>query len=454
MTGSDKETFFGKVLRVSIGVGFIFAVVLFVIWLYGPISLGANRSPVMAIQIEGSINPATVDYLQMAIREAQTAGASALVIELDTPGGLVSSVREMAQAIDLSKVPVIVYVTPAGASATSAGALLALSSHIAAMAPGTNIGAAHPVGSQGEDIKGTMGDKVTNDVSAFARSLAEIRGRNQELAVEIVSKSKSYSAEQAFKENIVEFVMPNLNELLKAVHGKNVKLGDAVVTLDTLEKTPQIIEMSWGQKLLHLLANPNIATILMSLGMLLIYTELSAPGGFIAGILGVISLILAFMSYQLLPIQTGGLALLVLAGLLMGAEIFVASGGALAAGGVLSFVLGILWVIDPSASSAGVSPYVWIPMAAVLAIGASGLAWLAVNLKKKSVEARTAIGGAGLLGLEGYEATVDEVGLSGRVGRVKVRGELWNFESDDQLIRGDCVKVVSQEGFTLKVSKG
>ena len=242
------------------------------------------------IEIRGTINPATSRYLARAIEEAQAAKADFMLIELDTPGGLVTSVREMAQNIDRSQIPVIVFTAPAGASATSAGALLMISSHLAAMAPGTNIGAAHPVGAQGEDIKGAMATKAVNDISAFARAMAELRKRNVKAASDVVAKSNSYTAEEALKSNLIEVIAGDKNALWKSIDKRQVQVGSNKISLKT-DPAPTLhpIEMTLGEQVLNYLSHPNIAAILMTLGILLIYSELSAPGLGLGGILGGLS---------------------------------------------------------------------------------------------------------------------------------------------------------------------
>jgi len=402
----------------------------------------SQPAQVWVSEIRGTINPGSSDYLISSIHAAERAGAQALIVELDTPGGLVSSVREMAQAIDHSKVPVVVYVTPAGASATSAGALLALASHVAAMAPGSAIGAAHPVDSSGKDIPGAMGEKAVNDTAAFARGLAELRGRNRELAEQVVSKSRSLTAQEALAQKLVEVIAVDRSELIQKLDGKQV-LGKTIQSKDAQVRT---VEMTWGQKLLHLVANPNIATILMTLGMLCIYVEISSPGISIPGILGVVMLLVAFMSFQMLPIRTGGLLLLGLGVAMMIAEPFVATHGALAVGGVLSFVLGLLWVMDPSKSGIHILPMVWIPSAIGLGTGAILVAWAASRTHRLVKQARQEMGGGGALGLAGYLGEVESVSTDGLAGKALFRGELWDFESSESVKRGDSVEVQKAEG--------
>lgn len=407
---------------------------------------------VFLAEIRGTINPASSSYLKNAIREAEREQAEALVIELDTPGGLVSSVREMAQSIDQARVPVIVYVTPAGASATSAGALLMLASHVGGMAPGTNVGAAHPVDPQGKDIQGSMGEKVVSDTAAFARGLAELRGRNRELAEAIVSKSKSLTAQEALDQKMIEVVALNREELLQKLDGRRVVLHKNEERLLHLQNVQiRNIEMTWGQKLLHWIANPNIATLLMTLGMLCIYVEITTPGITVAGILGGIMLLVAFMAFQMLPIRTGGFLLLLLGIGLLIAEPFVTAHGAFAAGGVLAFVLGVLWVMDPTESDLRVSPAIWIPSTIVLGGGAALIATVAIRLRSRVKQVLKEIGGGGGAGLSGYTGTVAEVDSDGLGGKALFRGELWNFKCKGPLKVGEKVVIEQVDGMRVQV---
>jgi len=410
-------------------------------------------------QIRGTINPATHSYLTQAIRSAEQDRAELLIVELDTPGGLLNSVREMVQAIDQSKVPVAFYVSPAGASATSAGALLMLGSHLAVMAPGTNIGAAHPVGAQGEDIKGVMGEKATNDTAAFARSLAETRGRNREAAEEIVSKSKSFSAEEALSKKLIELIAPSREALIKTLEGRKINFGpntsdaksERIIRAD--RATIKEAKMTTGQTVLNYLANPNIAGLLMTLGVLLIYVELSTPGVGIPGILGTISLIVAIITFQLLPIRVGGLILLVLGIGMLLAEPFVISHGALAAGGILAFILGMIWVIDPSSTVLTISPWIWVPAAITLGSMVFLIAFAALKMRKQTRDALEKMGGGDLGGLAGYEGTIQTVDADGHSGKALFRGELWSYSSEALLKPGDNVKVVKVQGMRVFVDR-
>jgi membrane-bound serine protease (ClpP class) len=365
---------------------------------------------------------------------------------------LVSSVREMAQTIDQSKIPVFVFTAPAGASATSAGAILMISSHLAAMAPGTNIGAAHPVVIQGEEMKGALAEKAVNDISAFARSMAELRKRNSKAASEVVSKSNSYTAEEALKANLIEIIATDKQELWKAINKRQILVAQNKIILNTDPPPNQhFLEMTLGEKILNYLSHPNIAALLMTLGILLVYSELSAPGIGIGGILGGLCLIVAFIAFQALPIQAGGLVLLGLGALLIISEIFVESGGALAFGGSISLILGLLWVVDPVASDLRVSPWVIGSIGVVMMSGTMLIAYGVSRIKKQSLETLKRIGGGDLAGVKGYQGKIQSIAADGKSGLVLIRGEFWNFVSKEPLKQNDNVIVQQSNGLTLEV---
>jgi membrane-bound serine protease (ClpP class) len=422
------------------------------VWI-APSSEGGADS-VIAIEIRGVINPASVSHLKSAIDRAKALGAGAVLVELDTPGGLLTSTREMAQMIETSPVPVLFFVGPGGASATSAGALLMLASHVSGMAPGTNIGAAHPVGSQGEDVKGAMGDKVLNDTVAFARSLSELRKRNVALSEEIVSKSKSLAYEEAHSQKLVDEIASDAREFLRKVHGRHVQVSGREVVLRTADVRVDSVAMTFGVKLLHWLAHPNIAGILLSLGLLLIYVEVSNPGITVAGALGGVCVLAALVSLQMLPLSVGAQALLILGVVLFAAEAAVSAHGALAFGGGVSLILGLLWLVDPSAADLQMSPWILAPIGAVtlgttalVSYGAARTLWL-----NRSALAK--MKGGGLGGLLGYVGKVESVSDGGLKGQMLVRGEIWNVvpESEQMRLRaGEWVEATGMEGFTVKV---
>ena len=434
-----------KSLTISILFGYFLGFLFF-------LPIGAWGSEAYFIEIRGTINPATSRYLARAIEEAMTAKADFLLIELDTPGGLVTSVREMAQSIDQSKIPVIVFTTPAGAAATSAGAILMISSHLAAMAPGTNIGAAHPVGAQGEDIKGAMAEKAVKDISAFSRSMAELRKRNVKAASEVVSKSNSYTAEEALKSNLIEIIAADKNTLWKAINNRQVQVGSSKINLKT-DPAPTLhpVKMTLGEQVLNYLSHPNIAAILMSLGLLLIYTELSSPGLGLGGILGGLCLIVAFIAFQALPIHMGGLILLGLGVLSIIAEIFVVSGGVLAVGGSIAFIFGLLWVVDPVATDLRISPWLIGSIGGILISGTLLIGYGISRIKKQSEETLKRIGGGDTAGVKGYKGRIQSVVPDGKSGQILIRGELWKFISQEPLKKNDNVIVCNSNSLTLEV---
>lgn len=412
----------------------------------------ADAGEVYTIKIRGTINPASSHYLTRSLKIAEEAKADFLLVELDTPGGLVTSVREMAQTIEQSKIPVLVYTNPAGSSATSAGALLMISSHIAAMAPGTNIGAAHPVGAQGDDLKGAGAEKAVSDISAFARSMAELRKRNVQAASEVVSKSKSYTAEEALKENLINVIAADYPALWKAIDGTKVQVSSSQVVINTA--TPPTLhaeEMTPGEKILNYLSHPNIAALLMTLAIILIYSELSAPGIGIGGILGGLCLIVGFIAFQAIPIQMGGLLLLGLGALFIILEVFTATGGIMAFGGSVFVVLGLIWVVDPTMTDMRISPWLIFFIGAFLFSVTLIIGFIVSRIKKQSEEALRKMGGGDTAGVAGYSGRVLSVAADGRSGQVLIRGEHWNFSSEVPLAENDFVKVKKVNGLTLEV---
>jgi membrane-bound serine protease (ClpP class) len=415
-------------------------------------------------RIQGTIDPASSDYLTTAIKRAEEGKAEALVVELDTPGGLISSVREMAQSIARSSVPVVVFVTPAGASATSAGALLMLASHVAVMSPGTNIGAAHPVGGSGEDIKGVMGDKILNDTLAFARGLADLRGRNKKLAEDVVAKSRSLTADEAMKEHLIDETARSIDELLARIHGRRVGVAppggaagaETMQQLNTRDAALRPFPMSFGQQLLHYLANPNLAALLLTIGMLLIYIEASHPGLSIPGIAGAICLLVAFMALQMLPIRVGAAALVALGIALMLAEPFITSHGVAAVGGITCFLLGLLWLVDPAAGGGSLRVAPIILAGAGLTMGSIVfvIAFSAARMRSMARKTRSEMGGGEIGGLKGYAGRVIEISHNGTQGRALFRGELWEFESSSPVDKGDEIKALAMsENMRVKVER-
>lgn len=400
------------------------------------------------ITVNGGINPASNDFIQESIKESHVRGYEALVIQLDTPGGLLNSTREIVQAILEAPLAVIVYVSPSGAHAGSAGVMITLAAHIAAMAPGTNIGAAHPVMGTGQDVKGNMGEKIENDTAAFAETIAETRGRNKKWAIDAVRKSVSITAKQALEKNVIDFVALSLKDLLQAVHGKKIKVKDKTVMLNTKDVSLVTLEMNLRQKIVNTLSDPNIAIMLMALGGMGIYFEVTHPGLIVPGVVGAICLILGFISMQTLPINHGGLLLLILGFCLLFAELFIPSFGVLGIGGIIAMVLGAIFFIDPNhPGDIAVSLAFVLPM--IIAIGLLMLAVIFVVLKARKRKKWT--GKEGLIGEKGE--VLEEVSPT-QDGRVFVDGEYWTAKADEVIHKGERIVVEKVESLgRIKVKK-
>ena len=302
------------------------------------------------IAIDGSINPAVDDFLRESIARAKNNGARALVVQLDTPGGLLTSTRTIVKEMLGAQVPVMVWVGPSGAGAGSAGVFITLAAHVAAMAPGTNIGAAHPVAGGGQEVKGVMGEKIENFTASFSESIAQKRGRNAEWAIEAVRKSVAITESDALKKNVIDIVAKDIDDLLKQADGRKVDLDGKIVVLALKDAKVIRHEMSLKQKVLNTLADPNIAYLLMMAGLLGLYMEFSHPGVIFPGVVGAICLLLALASFQLLPLNYTGLALIALGVALLVAEMFVPSFGILGIGGIIALAIGSLLLFDTESS--------------------------------------------------------------------------------------------------------
>ncbi len=399
------------------------------------------------IEIDGTINPGSASFIESAIQKSSDDKLQALVIQLNTPGGLLSSTRKIIQAFSTSPIPIILYIAPGGASATSAGAILMMSAHVNAMTPGTNIGAAHPVSSDGKDVPGEMGKKVTNDTAALVRSQAALYSRNTVLAEKIVTKSVSFAAKEAKEKNLIDIVALNLDDLLRQLHNRTVLINNKKIVLDTKNtsaKNLQHIPMSASQKFLHIIANPNITTLLMTLGGLGIYVEISSGFSLIfPGLFGVTSIILGLMSLQTLPINTGGLLLLLLGMALIIAETFITSFGLLAVSGLTAITIGSLFLIDSSAADIQVSLSLLLPILGSIVCITLFMGYL---LKK---EAR----GGKENDFTGKTGIVVNSKTKDRDATVSLLGETWNCHCEETLMPGDRVIIRKQKNLKLYVDK-
>jgi membrane-bound serine protease (ClpP class) len=414
------------------------------------LALSASAQTVHVISIDGTINPASADFIHQSIERAHEAGAEALVIRLNTPGGLLKSTRNIVTDLLTAPLPVIVYVSPSGAQSASAGAFITLAAHIAAMAPGTNIGAAHPVGMQGGEKDSIMNEKATNDAAAFIRSISEKRQRNVRWAEDAVRLSKSITETEALRDSVIDLIVPSLADLLQKIDGREVTVNEAHKTLHTANASIETVEMGWKYRILNLLSDPNIAYIFMLLGIYGLFFELYNPGAVLPGVVGVISLIIAFYSLQTLPVNYAGVALILFGILLFVLEIKITSYGLLSVGGAISLLLGSIMLIDSESSLEfiRISWGVIIPAVActvlffVFAIGAG------VRAQRR----KPVTGEEGLVGEIGEALT--DIPPSTTTGQVRVHGEIWTARSlEGKLPAGTRVRVEKVEGLTIVVNR-
>jgi len=404
----------------------------------------ASLDEVYVARVEGIIAPSLAEFFVSAIRKAEDGGAHAIIFELDTPGGLDTSMRIIIKEILRSPAPVIIYVSPSGARAASAGAFITIAAHVAAMAPGTNIGAAHPVQMGGGEADEEMTRKIENDAAAYIRGLAERRGRNATWAEDAVRKSVSATATEALRLKVIDVVAENRADLLAKIDGRTVETGAGKITLKT--KTAKIVEVEMGlrDKVLSVISNPTIAYILLILGMAGLYFELSTPGAILPGVLGGICLILAFYAFQTLPINYAGLLLIILGVILFIAEVMVVSHGILTIGGMTAMILGSLMLIDSPA------PFLQISLSAILGVTAATTAFFvfAIGAVFRAHRRQPATGREGLVGQAGVARTrLNPDGL------IFIRGEIWNATCAEGAEPGEQVQVTSVAGLKLKVKK-
>ena len=404
----------------------------------------AAKAPVLVARVDTIIHPVAAEFVRRAVAEAEAARAAALVIELDTPGGLLTSTGEITRALLQSRVPVVVWVGPEGAQAASAGFVVLMAADVAAMAPGTNTGAAHPVTGDGKDVGGKMGEKVAQDTAAQVRALAARHGRNVQLAQAAVLESRSFTAEEALRARLVEVVAPTLPALLRSVHGRQVggKAGGAVQPLRIAGAAVRRLEMGPVQRLLAVVSHPNVAYILLSLGFLGLYFELATPGAVLPGVVGAICLLLGFYALSVLPLDYTGVALLLLAVLFFLAEIKVASYGLLTVAGAVCLVLGSLMLFESPEPALRVSLWLVAAVAGSVVVTAAFLMTLVLRTHRSPV--RT--GREGLVGERGVART-----SLAPAGKAFVHGELWSAVAEQPLEPGQPLEVVSVEGLTLRV---
>jgi membrane-bound serine protease (ClpP class) len=412
----------------------------------GAIASAEGSGRVLHLAVEDAITPVTSRFIVDGIAAGEREPVEGVVIQLDTPGGLDTSMREAAKAILGSSVPVIVWVGPSGARAASAGMFLTLAAHVAAMAPGTNIGAAHPVGIGGgmSPIDSTMASKVLNDAVAYARSIAALRGRNAEWAERAVRQSVSLEAEEAVRQGVCDLIATDIPDLLRQVDGRGVQTSDGTDTLRTAGIEVREYGMGFRERLLAILVNPNIAYLLFLAGILGIFFELSNPGAILPGVIGGISLILALFAFQNLPVNYAGVMLILLAVILFVVEIKVPSHGALMIGGILSLLLGSLMLFRTRGANIYLSLGVIVPALVITA----GFFVLAVTLAIRAQKRRPVTGIEGMVGEVGIVS--DDLAPE---GRVQLRGESWQASAATRIPKGIRVRVVAVKGLHLDVTE-
>jgi len=426
-----------KILNKSLLISLLFSTILF-------------AKDVHKIIINGIINPVSMEYILKSIDQAEEERAELLIIQMDTPGGLMSSMHEIMKAIQNSSVPVAVYVAPSGSRAGSAGVFITYAAHIAAMAPGTNIGSAHPVLGGGQENKsdssGVMMEKVTNDAVAKIKTVAKLRGRNEEWAEKAIRESANITETEALEQNVIDYIVPSVDSLLTVINGKEIEMDNgSIITMETENVTIITYEMTWRQRLLDTITNPNIAYILMIVGFYGILYELYSPGTILPGVVGGIALILGFYAMQSLPVNYAGLALIVFSIILFLLEIKVQSFGLLTIGGVISLIMGSVMLYDNANM-----PYIRVSWEVIVGVVVITVAFFvfAIGMAIKIHNKQATTGTEGMIGEVGvvYKDLDPE-------GKVQIHGEYWKAVSDSQIEKGSKVEVIEYQdkGLILKV---
>jgi membrane-bound serine protease (ClpP class) len=404
---------------------------------------GAGAAPVVVYaRLDSIIHPVAAQFVHEVLAQADASAAAAVVVELDTTGGLMSSTHEITKDMLAARTPVVVYVAPGGAQAASAGFFMLMAADVAAMAPGTRAGAAHPVGAQGETIEGTMAEKVEQDAAAGIRALAARNGRDTQVAEEAVVRSRSWSAEEALAAHLSDLTAPDLPSLLRAIDGRRVRKGGGAVTLHTAGATLREMRMTAGQRLLAAVAHPQIAYLLLMLGGVGLFFEITHPGTLLPGVVGVIALVLAFFGLSLLAVNYAGAALILLGVGLFVAELKAGGHGAFALSGAVSLLVGSLLLFSSPDPALRVGME-WIVIATLLTVAAAGsLVVVARRVRRRPV--RT--GAQGLL----HERGVARSDLR-PLGKVFVHGELWDAEAEQPVAAGEAVEVTAVRDLILAV---
>ena len=420
--------------------------------------IGLNANNILHIKIDDAISPATHKYFNDAFKEAKKIDSKIILVELDTPGGLVTTTREMVQEILNSKIPIVMYVSPKGARAASAGTFLMYASHIAAMAPSTNIGAATPVSLGGtnpvnpqkkekdkeksEQVQDAMQKKILNDTIAYIKSIAEHKNRNVQWAIEAVKEGKSISSKEALEKNVIDLIASDVNELLSKINNKKIKVNEKEITIKTEGSNIVVFEASWKTKVLMSIANPNIAYVFLILAIYGILFEMMNPGSIFPGIIGAVSALIALYALNILPFNYVGLLLIFLGIALMLAEITVTGFGILGIAGVTSFALGSFLLFDEKTLGIGIS-YPIIIAFTLVSLGFFGY------LLGFLIKVRSEKSSIGIENLLGKKAIV--VSFTNNEYKVSYEGELWSAISDEQLKENDEVLIEKIDGLTVQI---
>lgn len=422
------------------------SIVACLVLLVAAFASGSNAGEAIVARMTGIIGPSSARFMVEAIARAEERRAECVIIEMDTPGGLDESMRQIVKKIMTSRVPVVVYVAPSGSRAASAGVFITLAAHVAAMAPGTNIGAAHPVSiGLGAKVDSVMAGKMVNDAAAYARSIAGKRGRNTVWAEDAVRESVSISETEALKLRVIDLIAPSLEALLDSLDGREVAIEEKTVALHTKGAAIVEMKMSWSDRLLAVITNPNIAYVLFMLGLLGLYFELSTPGAILPGVVGAICLILAFFAFQVLSVSYTGVLLIILAIVLFIVDVKAATHGALTVGGLVAMTFGSIMLFNDPDPALHASLQVIVPV--VLVTGAFFV--VGVYLSIRSLRKKPTTGGGALIGQEGDARTA--IGDTG--GSVFVAGAHWNAFSDEKIAEGKRIRVIEVKGMSLKVEE-
>ncbi len=403
------------------------------------VSAAENAGEIYVLKVNDAISPGVADFIETEIEKANEEKAVCLIIELDTPGGLAESMRTIVKAILGSRIPVVVFVAPSGARAASAGVMITMAADVAAMAPGTNIGAAHPVGAGGKEIDKTMSEKVVNDMVAHARSVAEEKGRNADWVEKAIRESVAVTEKQALEDNIIDLIATDRADLIRQIDGREIK-NKGTLKLANIEE--KVIEESFRTKILKTISNPNLAYILLMIGLAGLYFELSHPGAIFPGVVGGICIILAFFALQTLPINYAGVLLILLAIVFFIMEMKITSYGLLSVAGIVSLLLGSLMLFESSSPEYRVAWSVLLPTIILVSgffVGIAALVFRAHTNKPRT----------------GTRGLTNEIGVVKKdlepEGKVFVHGELWNARSPKPLPAGTKVRILGVENLVLEV---